>query len=241
MLSTVETITDSLHEKSFTSIHDLLDAYATFANRLRSQSQRLDACGALPHALAPLKTHKDKFIRALRRDARLAHIDPLSTPRSSLDDTLLGNSMYLHVKVHARQYTRDSSSLCHHALCALTTIFRFPAFHFVFPGMSDLIRLRPHNSYYSEHDLSLLFGDVLDIALAERLPFFNEAKTYSLSLWTLSSHRLPLTVLGSRRDDIFSALQRALDGERQPGNIVLDGLKVGPYYICSFLAFTLSY
>lgn len=73
----------------------------------------------------------------------------------------------------------------------------------------------------------MLFSDVLDIALADQLPVLSKAKTYSLSLWALGCHRLPVAVLGSRRDDIFSALQRSLDGARQPGNIVLDGLKVG--------------
>lgn len=144
LLSIVETISDSLHEQSSTSIHDLLDAYATFANRVRSQSQVLDACDTLLPALSPLKIHKDTFIRALRRDVRLAHIDPLSAlsrHRLSLDDTLLGSSMHLNIKVDAKQYARDSSSLCHHALCALTTIFRFPAFHLVFPGMSSLIQV----------------------------------------------------------------------------------------------------
>ncbi|KAH0832070.1 hypothetical protein J3R83DRAFT_12978 [Lanmaoa asiatica] len=210
LLSIVETITDSLHEQSSASIHDLLDAYATFANRVRSQCQLLEACNTLLPALAPLKIHKDAFIRALRRDVRLAHTDPLSTlsrPRLLWDDLSFGSS--IHIKVDAKQYARDSSSLCHHALCALATIFRFPAFHFVFP----------------EHDLSILFGDVLDIALADQLPVFNEAKTYSLSLWTLGSHRLPVTVLSFRRDDVFSALRRSLDGARQPGNLVLDTLK----------------
>ncbi|KAG8214609.1 hypothetical protein J3R82DRAFT_9681 [Butyriboletus roseoflavus] len=187
LLSIVETITDSLHDKSSASVHDLLDAYATFANRVRSQSQVLEACDTLLPALTPFKIHKDTFIRALRRDVRLAHVDPLSTlsrPRLSLDDTSLGNSI-LNTSVDAKQYAR------------------------ILP----------------QHDLSILYGDVLDIALAEQLPVLNEAKTHTLSLWTLGSHRLPLNVLGSRRDDIFSALQRCLDGARQPGNIILDGLK----------------
>lgn len=94
------------------------------------------------------------------------------------------------------------------------------------------LTVRAHNSRYTEHDLSSLFGDVLDIALADQLPVLNEAKTYSLSLWALGCHRLPLGVLGCRRDDVCSAIQRSLDGARQPGNTVLDGLKVG---LCTLL------
>jgi hypothetical protein len=142
LLSIVEIIADSLHERSSASIHNLLDAYATFVNRVRSQSQLLETCDTLLPAFDPLRIHKDGFFRALRRDVRLAHIDPFSTlsrPRSSLDEVLFGSSSHLNVKAETKQYARDSSSLCHHALCALTTIFRFPAFHFAFPGMSSLI------------------------------------------------------------------------------------------------------
>jgi len=73
----------------------------------------------------------------------------------------------------------------------------------------------------------MLFSDVLDIALADQLPVLNEAKTYSLSLWALGCHRLPTTVLDSRRNDVFLSLQQSLDGARRPGNFILDGLKVG--------------
>ncbi|KAF8551674.1 hypothetical protein OG21DRAFT_1605154 [Imleria badia] len=188
----VETIADQR------SIHTLLDAYATFVNRIRAESHTLQACHTPPPALASLRTHKVAFIRALRRDVRLAHFDPFSRP-----------SLHVNINSDTKQYARDSSALCHHALCVLTTIFRFPAIHIAF----------------SEHDLSSLFGDVLDIALADQLPVLNQAKTYSLSIWALGCHRLPLAVLGSRRDDVFSALRRSLDVARQPGNIVLDGLK----------------
>lgn len=143
LLSIVEIIADSLHERSSASIHNLLDAYATFVNRVRSQSQLLEDCDTLLPALDPLRIHKDSFIRALRRDVRLAHIDPFSTlsrPRSSLDEILFGGSS-LNIKAETKQYARDSSSLCHHALCALATIFRLPAFHFAFPGMFSLIPL----------------------------------------------------------------------------------------------------
>lgn len=114
----------------------------------------------------------------------------------------------------------------------------------VLPCIPRFVPFRPatraHNSRHSERDLSSLFGDVLDIALADHLPVLNEAKTYSLSLWTLGCHRLPATVLDSRRDDLLSALQRSLEA-RQSGNIVLDGLKVGfgPYLL--FLRLILPY
>ncbi|KAF8133804.1 hypothetical protein EV363DRAFT_1567111, partial [Boletus edulis] len=208
LLSIIQVIADSLHYQSSASIHGLLDAYVTFVNRVRSQGQLLEAGDPSLPALAPLGVHKDNFVRALKRDVRLAHFDSFSTlshPPASLDET----SIHLSIKFDTKQYARDSSSLCHHALCALTTICRFPVLYVAFP----------------EHDLSSLFGDILDIALADKLPVLNEEKTYSLSLWALGCHRLPVTVLCSRQDDVCSALQQSLDGARQPGNIVLDGMK----------------
>lgn len=83
-----------------------------------------------------------------------------------------------------------------------------------------------HSSLYSELDLSILFGDVLDIALAGQLPVLNRAKTYSLSLWALSSHRLPAAVVSSRQDDVLAVLQRCFGGARQPDSVAFDGLKV---------------
>lgn len=219
LLATIQTLSDSLHEQSAVSTHDLLDAYTTFSNRIRSQGHLLRLSDTHLTALAFLKIHKDIFVRALRRDVFLAHIDPFSFGETSFE-----SGIHPNIDTVTKQYAADSSSLCHHALCALTTIFRFPAFQSVFSGVFTLISIRVRNSRYSEHDLSTLFGDVLNIALADQLPVLNAAKTYSLSLWALSCHRLPRAVLSSRKDDMYFVLQRSLD--RQSVNIVLDGIKV---------------
>ncbi|KAG9315759.1 hypothetical protein JVU11DRAFT_3408 [Chiua virens] len=210
LLSVVQTLSDSLQEPTSTSTHDLLDAYATFSNRIRSLSQSLQTCHALPPALTPLKSHTDAVVQAFRRDLRLAYIDPfVSYPLLSSDEIPLQRNLHLSINIDTKQYARDASSLCHYALCALTAIFRFPAFHLAF----------------SEHHLTTLLSDVLDIARADQLLVLNELKTHSLSLWALSSHRLSITVLNSSRDQLYSALQRNLDRTRQPASIVLDGLK----------------
>lgn len=136
LLSVIETIADSHYHPSSAGIHVLLDAYATFVNRVRFQSHILESCDALLPALAPLSLHKDNFVRALRRDIRLAHVDPFSTPsRPSLDESVF----HINIKIDTKQYARDSSALCHHAICALTTIFRFPVFYLAFSGVTSFI------------------------------------------------------------------------------------------------------
>lgn len=142
MRSVVETITDSLLPHSSATAHDILDAYVTFTNRVRAHSPRLETYDGAPlPALAPLKTHKDNFIRALRRDIRLAHYDPLlpiSYPPLSSDQPALESSIHPDVRADAKQHARVSSSLCQHALCALMVLFRFPALYSLFHGMFSL-------------------------------------------------------------------------------------------------------
>ncbi|KIJ62577.1 hypothetical protein HYDPIDRAFT_41726 [Hydnomerulius pinastri MD-312] len=212
LLSAVETITDSLNDITATSAHDLLDAYNTFSNRVRSQSQMLHDCNEPLPTLDCLQRHKGAFFQALRRDIGLAHVDSflaLSRPRLSSDEITLGVDSHTNIRVDAKQHARDSSSLCGYALCALAAIFRFPAFH----------------SLFTVHELSELLGDVLGIALATQLPVLNGAKIRSLSLWILGCHRLPLAAVSARNTEIFSALQRSLGGTIQPGGTALDGLK----------------
>lgn len=120
----------------------LLDAYSTFVNRIRAESHRLQACDFLPPALDPLRIHKDGFIRALRRDVRLAHFDPFSRPS-------LGELIH----TDAKQYARDSSSLCHHALCVLATILRFPVFHIAFPGWFRSVSLCAHTTHVTQNTI----------------------------------------------------------------------------------------
>jgi hypothetical protein len=137
LLSAVETITDSFHEHSSISAHDLLDAYSTFSSRIRSQSQVLQDCNKRLPSLDCLRIHKDIFIRALRRDVCVAHINPFSafsrSPLSS-DEAMSGGSIHANISIDAKQHAKNSSSLCVHALCALATVFRFPALHYLFTG-----------------------------------------------------------------------------------------------------------
>ncbi|KAF9241176.1 hypothetical protein BU15DRAFT_73648 [Melanogaster broomeanus] len=221
LLSPIETITDSFHEHSSTSVHDLLDAYSTFSSRIRSHNQMLRDCARPLPSLDCLRVNKDDFLQALRRDIGFAHIDILSIfsrSRPSLDEAMFGGSIHASIKVDARQRARDSSSLCVHALCAIATIFRFPAFH----------------SLFSAHDLSGLLGDVLGIALADQLPVLNSAKIYSLSLWVLGCHRLPLAVLSARHDEIILCLRRSLKGARQPASVAVDGMKAISHTLAQF-------
>lgn len=131
-------------------------------------------------------------------------ICPLKVPRSSQSKMPPGFATMLCV--HSPLYSNFQPSILYSPVCSLGS------------------RVNLH-SRYAEHDLSSLFGDVLDRARAECLP---GSRVLSLSLGALSCHRLPLAVLSLRRDDVFFVLQRSLDSTRHPANIIGDSLKVGP-------------
>ncbi|KAG1884881.1 hypothetical protein F4604DRAFT_1918544 [Suillus subluteus] len=86
----------------------------------------------------------------------------------------------------------DSSAICQHALCALSDVYRF------------------HNLYslFSDHDISSLLAEVLNITHSRRLPILNSAKVFSLALWILGSQRLPQSLLSSQTSDIVSTALR---------------------------------
>lgn len=135
LLSTVETIVDSINDRSLISAHDLLDAYNTFSSRIRFQSQALQDCDRQLPALDCLKLHNDVFLQALQRDIRLAHVDPflaLLRPTISSDEAIHTGPSLTNTRIDAKQCARNSSLLCNHALCALAAIFRFPALYSLF-------------------------------------------------------------------------------------------------------------
>ncbi|KAH7885264.1 hypothetical protein F5I97DRAFT_2032165, partial [Phlebopus sp. FC_14] len=211
LLSAVETITDSVQDRSFASVHDLMDAYSTFSNRIRSQSQVLQSCDKPFPAFDCLVHHKAAFIQALRRDIGLAHSDPLfiSSRSRSYGESLPDAAAITHVTSDTRQYARNTSLLCNYALCSLGVIIKFPAF----------------NSLFTVTELTELLGDVLSITLAQNLPILNGAKTFSLSLLILGSHRLPLESVIPLTAKIHSALRRTLEGPDLTTSTAVDGLK----------------
>jgi hypothetical protein len=77
-------------------------------------------------------------------------------------------------------------------------------------------------------DLEVLLEDVLAIALVPKLPTPNHKKTYSFAIWMLQVQNLPESILLAKKDDIASALSRAIQGDlaKDCNDITVDGLKV---------------
>ncbi|KAI6039331.1 hypothetical protein EDC04DRAFT_3009874 [Pisolithus marmoratus] len=213
LLSTIETIKDSLADSSSVSSHDLLDAYNTLSRRLKSQSQALQESATSFSAFECITSNRKDLFEAFRRDIGLAHIDPFSTDQPRRDaprDLFLSFTHSADIGSIQIQRARDFSCLCNHALSTLAVIFKFPSLF----------------SLFTITDLTELLGEVLSIILAKNLPVFNSPKTVSLSLWILRSQSLPWSAIRPYETGLVKALQYYLTGPKTSSATVLDGLKV---------------
>jgi len=126
--SSVETIKDSVEDSSSVTFHDLLDAYDAFADRLGSQDEFLvlqDHDARFP-AFKCIILYKPAFLQALRRDIGLAHADPSIDVRAPPYEDFFPDAILADRRADPIQRARDSF-LCHYALCALASIFKYPA------------------------------------------------------------------------------------------------------------------
>lgn len=136
LVSPLETLLESLEDPNadYISLHDVIEAYNTLSNRIRSQ-----ACAFLDVepsilALAPLKEHLPQLAQILRRDIRRALVDPPSDLRrgQAMEDSPVSDGSMLDDEI---QHARNLATLSHHALRFLSDIFRFPALYSLFPGV----------------------------------------------------------------------------------------------------------
>ncbi|KAK7469373.1 hypothetical protein VKT23_003848 [Stygiomarasmius scandens] len=188
---------DSVAERI--TLHDLAETYNLVCERLKKLIFiGLDSeQGAV--ALESIRTSNSVLTKALLRDiSRLS-----SHPFSSADES----QMDVDFEV---QDALDSASVGQHATRVLSEIVAFPALH----------------SLFSYHQLSSLFGVVLDILAAPSLSTPHSNRTYALLLWLLQAQQLPINVLRRRRQDILHVLQRAINGSYILERTKLDGLRI---------------
>ena len=141
--SSVETIKDSVEDSSSVTFHDLLDAYNAFADRLQSQNEFLvlqDHDARFP-ALECITLYKPAFLQALRRDIGLAHTDSSIDVRAAPPYKDFPGTISVDSRSDLIQRARDSF-LCYSALCALASIFKYPALFSLFTCRSPVIRPR---------------------------------------------------------------------------------------------------
>ncbi|KAI0322413.1 hypothetical protein OF83DRAFT_1289426 [Amylostereum chailletii] len=193
--SPIETIAFSVYQASNTvlSPHDVTDAYATLAFRIRSS--------IIPHmseahtspALQSLKDEKSRIIKALQRDMQQAWWLPLFQPSQGLSLGLSNDGSALSPE-EEKKHTLDMYMLCQYALKIVADIFNFGALHALF----------------SHNELCDLLADLLSLVTCGD-SLFGAKNIRNWAIWTLTSQSLPHEIILAKRNELTTTLRRVLD------------------------------
>ncbi|KAI0632232.1 hypothetical protein C8Q77DRAFT_1197483 [Trametes polyzona] len=174
------------------TLHDVLDAYATFSLRIKAVSSLLSQAKDYV-ALRYLKSNVTSLARCIQRDLRRAlrepftsdsHTKGVGTASSTVFPTPGSSSAAVNT-------IRDIAAICHHALQLLSDIFHFPGLFSLFP----------------QSVLTQLLKDVIVISRHPELPILDDEKTRTLATWSLSILKLPKTVIAASADSLQVLLE----------------------------------
>ncbi|KAJ6525288.1 hypothetical protein DFH09DRAFT_1416647 [Mycena vulgaris] len=205
-MSPAETLLESTgpnaHDISF---HDLIEAYNTFSNRIRSQIRVILGAEAPQPALVALKELSHQIGTALRRDLKRTREEP-----SHFRDTSFADASFRTTQPdEGIRVARDFALLSHQVLRFLSDIFTFP----------------PLYSIFSTNDLRSILNELLVLGSAPSIPNPTSRRTWTLVVWILSVQNLPSAVLFPAKREIVSVLKRALEGKIGKDQAKADGLK----------------
>ncbi|KAF7314420.1 GLOBIN domain-containing protein [Mycena kentingensis (nom. inval.)] len=186
------------------SIHDLIEAYASLSNRIRSQIKRLLANSEVP-AFVPLKPRAFELGDAIVRDLKRARQEPFNAGAASW------NPLDSSVQREAEQerVSRDLVELGHYVMRFVSEIFSFAPLSALFPA----------------HDLRTFLDEILAFGTVPSIPNPSSRRICSFVVWTLSAQNLPSEALLPVPRPLVSMLQRALDGQLGNESTPLDALK----------------
>ncbi|KAF7299609.1 GLOBIN domain-containing protein [Mycena chlorophos] len=188
------------------SLHDLIEAYCTLSNRIRSQIRNLLGCNTVPSALVPLQEHSAKLGAALVRDLKHIRDEPLDASSSW---NPLEPSLEAEKEAEQARITRDNAELGHYVLSLVSEILAFP----------------PLSRVFSAGDLSSMLNELIVLGLASSIPNALANRTWSLVVWTISVQNLPAGILIPVKRQLVSVLARALDGKLGKEVAPMDGIK----------------
>ncbi|KAJ7505135.1 hypothetical protein B0H11DRAFT_1977000 [Mycena galericulata] len=208
-MSPAETLLESMGPNADDiSFHDLIEAYNTFSDRIRSQIRTILNVAAPHPALVSLREYTHQMVQALRRDLKHTREETASNPRrtSLADNSFLATAELDEEEVRV---SRDLALLNHQVLRFLSDIFSFP----------------PLYSIFSIDDLRIILSDLLVLGSAQYIPSPASRRTWTLIVWILSVQNLPSAVLSPAKREIVSVVKRALEGQIGKDQARLDALK----------------
>ncbi|KAJ7442618.1 hypothetical protein FB451DRAFT_1297037 [Mycena latifolia] len=189
------------------SFHDLIEAYNTLSNRIRSQIRLILIAETPLPALIALKEYSHQIGEALRRDLKRTREEPPHSRRTSIAGASF--QMITQPDEDEIRVSRDLALLSHQALRFLSDIFSFP----------------PLYSIFTTNDLRSILGELLVLGSAPSIPNPTSRRTWTLVVWILSVQNLPSAVLLPAKREIVSVVKRALEGQIGKDQAQSDGLK----------------
>ncbi|KAF7298881.1 GLOBIN domain-containing protein [Mycena indigotica] len=174
------------------SVHDLIEAYSTLSNRIRTQIRPLlDLPNLNPPALLPLKECSSQLSFALKRDLKRSREQPFDSSYASwspLETSLQKDADELRL-------LRDNAELEQHVLRFVSEIFAFV----------------PLFSLFSTDDLRSILEELIILGTSLALPNSTAIRTWTFIVWTISAQNLPPVVLNPLNQPLASFLKRAFD------------------------------
>lgn len=143
LVSPITTLLKSLEDTDDISLHDVIQAYSTFHQRLRLISPFIEDHDTCSHVFEEFQKHAPQIARCLQRDIQYALHDPFpDTPE--LRDGHIPDSMASttpDLSDEDMKYAEDASCVSQHALLLCSTIFYFPRLCGYFEGPFRFIHM----------------------------------------------------------------------------------------------------
>ncbi|KAJ7176026.1 hypothetical protein C8R46DRAFT_1347487 [Mycena filopes] len=190
------------------SVHDLIEAYNTFSQRIRSQIRGILRAEAPLPALTSLAEYCHQLGEVLRRDLKRTREEPF--PQSRRASFAINSFQSIpQLDEEEMRIARDVALLSQQVLRFLSDIFTFPALH----------------SIFSTDDLRSILGELLVLGSAPSIPNPTSRRTWTLVVWILSVQTLPSAVLSPSKREIVTVLKRAVEGEIGKDQAKLDAMQ----------------
>lgn len=241
----IDILCESVKAPRLFSSHDIAEAYSTLSTKAH---HGIDAIKDVPSAnrifaaLEHIKTQAAIVCTAMRRDIRLAFVDPFLEVQPRNESSVASGSLppsntpagtsFVERKLTAREEKRGRgrSLVCIDALGFISIVFRVGPFQQIFsckltPAQLFLRQVVNSNLFLPAEQLLLLLGDMLKITIAQNLPSLSAYKIRFICLLALQSQILPREVLAPKASETLKSLMKCVEKSPDP-NFKVECFKV---------------
>ncbi|PFH53299.1 hypothetical protein AMATHDRAFT_83961 [Amanita thiersii Skay4041] len=206
--SPLNTLLSSLHDPDCleVSIHDLIEAYSSLSERIRSVGNVLICNEGILSSLRIIQQNASELIQVIRRDLR--RLVSGRPPLRSHNELSLGSCSDDYDREDHLEITFDLERLAKCILCLLSDVSIHVSLY----------------SLFAASDLLAVLDDLLTIASSPSLLVPNEPKLCTIIMWIFQVQQLPFNLLSPQMEKLTVALNRAIHNDFGQQGIV-DALK----------------